>query len=81
MIHICYGILVIKKAQNNAIYSNIDEHRDCHTKWSDTERQISYDIAYKWNLKKGKWTYLQNRSRVTNAEHKHVYQRIKGEEY
>ena len=30
------------------------------------KRQISYDIAYMWNLKrKGyKWTYLQNRSRV-----------------
>ena len=28
--------------------------RDYHTKWSksDRERQISYDIAYMWNLKK-----------------------------
>ena len=28
--------------------------RDCHTEWSksDRERQISYDIAYMWNLKK-----------------------------
>ena len=28
--------------------------RDCHTEWSkaDRERQISYDIAYIWNLKK-----------------------------
>ena len=33
--------------------------------------QISYDIAYMWNLKKGyKWTYLQNRSRVTDVENK-----------
>ena len=36
---------------------------------SDRERQISYDTAYMWNLKKGyKWTYLQNRSRVTDVE-------------
>ena len=34
----------------------MDETRDCHTKRikSDKERQIPYDIAYKWNLKKKK---------------------------
>ena len=37
----------------------------------DRERQISYDIAYMWNLKKWyKWTYLQNRNRVTDVENK-----------
>ena len=32
----------------------MDKPRDYHTKWgkSDKERQISYDIAYMWNLKK-----------------------------
>ena len=36
------------------ICNNMDEPRDYHTKWSkpDKERQISYDIAYMWNLKK-----------------------------
>ena len=31
----------------------MDWSRDYHTKWSnsDIERQISYDIAYMWNLK------------------------------
>ena len=62
----------IKKEWNNAICGNMDGPRDCHTKWSksDRERQISYDIAYMWNLKKKvyKWTYLQNQNRVTNAE-------------
>ena len=45
----------IKKEQNNAICSNMDGPRDCHTECSrsDTERQISYDIAFRWNLKKG----------------------------
>ena len=37
----------------NAICSNMDETRDYQTNWSksDRERQISYDIAYMWNLK------------------------------
>ena len=63
----------IKKRRNNAICSNMDGPRDCHTEWSksDWETQISYDIAYMWNLKKGyKWTYLQNRNRVTDVENK-----------
>ena len=30
-IHICNGILAIKKEQNNAICSNMDGPRDCHT--------------------------------------------------
>ena len=64
----------IKKEWNNAICSNMDGPRDCHTEWSksDRERQTSYDIAYMWNLKKKwyKWTYLQNRNRVTYVQNK-----------
>ena len=47
--------LAIKKEQNNAICSNMDETRDYHTKWSKSERetQIPYDIIYMWNLKYG----------------------------
>ena len=43
-----------KKECNNAICSNMDGPRDCHTKWnkSDQERQMLYDITYLWNLKK-----------------------------
>ena len=54
VIHIYNGILLDhKKEQNNAICSNMDGPRDCHTEWkSDTERQISYDITYMWNLQK-----------------------------
>ena len=37
---------------NNAICSNMDGPRDYHTKWSQTERQILYDIIHIWNLKK-----------------------------
>ena len=48
------GILLShKKEWNDAICSNVDGHRDDHTKWSksDRERQILYDITYMWNLK------------------------------
>ena len=44
-----------KKEWNNAICSNMDIHRDYHTKWRKSERetQIPYDISYTWNLKYG----------------------------
>ena len=50
-IYIYNGILlrvVIKKVWNNAICSNTDGPRECHTEWSKSEKegQISYDIAY-----------------------------------
>ena len=50
-----------KIEQNNAICKNMVGPRDGHTKWSksDTERQISYDVVYVWDLRKGyKWAYL-----------------------
>ena len=33
----------------------MDGPGDCHVEWSGlgTERQISYDVAYMWNLKEG----------------------------
>ena len=60
----------------------------CHLQatWMDLEisiptelnqRQVSYDITYKWNLKKSyKWTCLQNR--LTDVENKCMV--TKGEE-
>ena len=60
VVHIYNGILLShKKEQNNAICSDMDGPTDYHTEWSksDRERQISYFIAYIWNLKKCyKWT-------------------------
>ena len=52
--YIQWNITQPKKELNNAICSNMDGPRDDHTKWSkaDQKRQISYDIAYVWNLKK-----------------------------
>ena len=44
------GILLnLKNEGNKVIFSNMDGHRDYHSKWS--QRQISYDITYMWNLK------------------------------
>ena len=65
------------KEWSNAICSNMYGHRGYRTKWSkpDTERQVSYDVAYIWNLeqrKRYKWTYLQNRNRPTDIENKPV---------
>ena len=44
--------------------------RDCHSKWSESEREkeIFYDIAYMQNLflKRYKWIYFQNRHRLTD---------------
>ena len=55
MAHTYNGILLShKKEQNNDMCGNMGGPRDCHTEWikSDRDRQISYDIAYMWNLKK-----------------------------
>ena len=76
VVHIYNGILLShEKEWNNAICSNMDGPRQYRTKWSKLntyrERQIPYDIAYTWNLKKWyKWTYLQNRNRPTDIENK-----------
>ena len=73
--------LAIKK-EETAICSNMDRPRDCHTEGSKsvTERQISYDITNLWNLKKGyKWSYLQNRSRVTDVENKFMFTKTQWE--
>ena len=56
MVHIQNRILAIKKKeQSNAICSNLDEPRDCHTD-SHTVRHrkanIYIYITYMWNLKK-----------------------------
>ena len=79
--HTHNGILLShKKEWNNAIYSNEDGPRACHTKWDklDRERQI-YGITYMWNLKKWyKWACLQKRNRLTDIENKFSYQRVKG---
>ena len=47
-VHIFNGIHYsdIKKQQNNAIFSNLYATRNYHTKWSTSERQISWYPFY-----------------------------------
>ena len=72
MVYIYNGILLRRKKEwNSAIYREVDGPRDCHTKWSKSERekQISCNIVYVWNLEKWyRWTYLQSRNRNTDVE-------------
>ena len=69
-----------KKELSNAICSNIDGPRDYRTKWSQVEKDILCDITYMWNLKKWyKWTYLQNRNRLTDIENKPMVTEGEGE--
>ena len=61
----------------------MDERWDYRTKWSklDRERQILYDIAHMWNLKKWyRWTYLQNRKTHRHRKQTYGYQKGKGGE-
>ena len=60
-----------KKKWNNVICSHMDGPRDYHVKWISQTEKDKYNIAYMWNLKKWyKWTYLQNRNRLTDIENK-----------
>ena len=78
MVHRYNGILLSdKKEWNNAICSNMDGSRDCHTKWSKSEKEwhmphlcVDYNI---WH----KWTYLENRNRCTDIKNRCVV--VKGE--
>ena len=61
----------------------MDGPRDYHTKWSksERERQLSYNIAYMWNLKKEKTQ--MNLFTKQKQTHRHIkqtygYQRGKG---
>ena len=57
MAHMYNGILLShKKKRNWVICSDVDGPRDCHTKWSKSERekQILYANTYIQNLEKKK---------------------------
>ena len=44
-----------KKEWDNAICTNMDGPRDCHTEWSSSDRERQY-VTYMQNLKKKKNT-------------------------
>ena len=53
VVHTSHRILFSPKKWNNTISSKMDVTRDCHTKWSKSERkrQMQNDISYMRNLK------------------------------
>ena len=55
VVHIHSGMLVSHKNKwNCALCRDMDGPKDCHTKWSKSERekQILHNIASMWNLEK-----------------------------
>ena len=58
----------IKKAQNNAICSNMDKCRDCHTEWSKSDRKINIKLyhLYMESLKNdtNELIYKQKKSQI-----------------
>ena len=49
VVHIYNGILLshLKQEQNNAICSDMDGPRDCHTKWSKSDKDKCYIVTLK----------------------------------
>ena len=80
-VHIYKGILLShKKEQNNAVCSNMDGPRGSKCSKSDTERQISYNGIYTWNLiKKGTNEYIY-KTGLMDIENKLMVTMDKGKE-
>ena len=59
----------------------MDGPRDCHTEWSKLDKDKYHMILLVCGiLKRYKWTYLQNRNRVTDVENKLKLPKGKGGE-
>ena len=59
----------------------LDGLTDFHIKKPDREKQISYDMAYLWNLKKNNYkneSIYKTENRFTDRANNHGYQREKG---
>ena len=75
------GILLShKKEQYNAICSNMDPTTDDHTKWSQSEKdKYRMTSPIGGNLKKWyKWTFLQNKNRLTDIKNRLVVAKGEG---
>ena len=72
VVHIDNGIsLSHKKEWNHAICSDMDGPRDCHiSEVSQTKTNITWYHLYVESKKQYKWTYLQNRNRLSDIENK-----------
>ena len=51
VVHVYDGVLLgYKKEWNNAICSDMDGPKDCHTEWRKSDKD-EYHIVHVWNLK------------------------------
>ena len=75
VVHTYNGLLSHKK---NGImsFAAIVEQRDCHTEWKKVrKRKTNIYHLYVESKKKYKWTYIQNRYRLTDVENLMVTRR------
>ena len=64
-IHTYNRILLSHKNEwNNAICSNMDGPRECHTEWNKSERETMWCHLYTEPKIWHKWTYILNRNRL-----------------
>ena len=81
MVYVYNVILLSNKIEENcAICRDVDGPRDCHTKWSKSEREKQmYIHTYMWNLEKWyRWTNLQSRNRDTDIKNVQIPRGEKG---
>ena len=81
MVYVYNVILLSNKIEENcAICRDVDGPRDCHTKWSKSEREKQmYIHTYMWNLGKWyRWTNLQSRNRDTDIKNVQIPRGEKG---
>ena len=77
---IWYILFSHKTEWNTAICSNMGRFRDYDIQWSQTEKD-NYMILLIWGIlffKKIKCTYIQNRNRLIDIEHKLVLTEVTG---
>ena len=78
-VHMYTRILLSHKAEWTNAMCNMDGPGDGHTKWSKSDKD-KYDIVDMQNLKKKKkwyrWTYLQNRNRLTDLGNSYQRDRL-----
>ena len=79
-VYLCNGILLSHKKEWNPDTYNMNVSRDYHTTWSKSEKDI-YKISPICGILKYwyKWTYLENRKRLTDIENKVMDTRGEGE--
>ena len=72
----CHSVI---KRKNIGAFVDVVGPRDCHTKWSKSEREKQMSYMHTWNLEKWyRWSYLQKGNRDRDVESKCMDKRRKG---